>query len=103
MMSSGFPLLQFFAMRRRTFLSLAAAAPVGLRGQNTVLAEAKRRVRLGTVTAHVQGIDTDGAHLWVTAVDRPGAKGFLYRFSLPDGALEQVVEVGLDQDRKSVV
>ncbi|MEO5926362.1 MAG: DUF6454 family protein [Bryobacteraceae bacterium] len=44
-------------------------------------------------TNHVQGIDTDGTHVWVTSVDRPTSKGFLRMFSLVDGHLEKSVEV----------
>ncbi|MBC8167696.1 MAG: hypothetical protein H7Y20_17735, partial [Bryobacteraceae bacterium] len=43
-------------------------------------------------THHVQGIDTDGVHLWVTAVDRPTRKGYLFEFALKDGRLERSVE-----------
>ena len=49
-------------------------------------------------TAHVQGIDTDGQHLWVTSVDRPARKGFLEEFSVLDGHLERRIEVQ-DGDR----
>lgn len=52
-----------------------------------------RVLALQSKTAHVQGIDTDGKHLWVTAVERSTRKGFLYEFSLPDGKLERSVEV----------
>jgi len=44
-------------------------------------------------TNHVQGIDTDGTHLWVTSVDRPTRKGFLRTFSLMDGHLESSIEL----------
>jgi len=49
-------------------------------------------------TAHVQGIDTDGVHLWVTSVDRAARKGFLQEFSLQDGRLERSIELQ-DGDR----
>jgi hypothetical protein len=49
-------------------------------------------------TNHVQGIDTDGTHLWVTSVDRPTGKGFLRIFSLADGHLEKSIELQ-DGDR----
>lgn len=52
-----------------------------------------RTIRLDTKTAHVQGIDTDGRHLWVTSVDRTVKKGWLQEFSLPEGRLEKSVEV----------
>jgi len=44
-------------------------------------------------TAHVQGIDTDGNHLWVTSVDRASRKGFLQEFAVSDGRLERSVEI----------
>lgn len=49
-------------------------------------------------TNHVQGIDTDGTHLWVTSVDRPTRKGFLRTISLADGHLENSIELQ-DGDR----
>jgi hypothetical protein len=49
-------------------------------------------------TAHVQGIDTDGTHLWVTSVDRASRKGFLQEFAIADGRLERSIEVQ-DGDR----
>ncbi len=49
-------------------------------------------------TNHVQGIDTDGIHLWVTSVDRSTRKGFLRMFSLADGRLERSIELQ-DSDR----
>ncbi len=52
-----------------------------------------RTVALQTKTAHVQGIDTDGTHLWVTSVDRAARKGFLQQFAVSDGRLERSVEV----------
>ena len=47
--------------------------------------DAVRVLALEGQTHHVQGIDTDGDRLWVTAVDRPTAKGFLYEYSMKDG------------------
>lgn len=71
---------------KRLFLILAACGvlsaqpPVVLDGSHAQLILA-----LEGETHHVQGIDTDGDRLWVTAVDRPTAKGFLYEYSLRDG------------------
>ncbi|GAB4365625.1 MAG: hypothetical protein OHK0021_09240 [Bryobacter sp.] len=42
---------------------------------------------------HVQGIDVEGDQLWVSAVDRKTAKGFLYRIQLPSGKVQASVEV----------
>src|SRR6185295_7564734 len=44
-------------------------------------------------TAHVQGIDTDGVHLWVTSVDRASRKGYLQEFAVADGRLERSIEL----------
>ena len=79
-------------LQRRTFLSLVAGTPF-LQGQTPDLTKPERILPLRATTAHVQGIDTDGQRLWVTAVDRPTTKGFLYQFSIKDGSLEQTVEV----------
>jgi hypothetical protein len=49
-------------------------------------------------TAHVQGIDTDGVHLWVTSVDRATRKGLPQEFTVADGRLEGSVEMR-DGDR----
>ena len=48
---------------------------------------------LGAPTHHVQGIDTDGERLWVTSVDAPHRKGFLYEFSLAGGKLNRQIEI----------
>lgn len=58
----------------------------------------ERVLSLEGETNHVQGIDTDGAHLWVTSVDRPTSKGYLRVFSLQDGHLETSIELQ-DGDR----
>jgi hypothetical protein len=60
--------------------------------------EQVRILPLQAKTAHVQGIDTDGVHLWVTSVDRASRKGWLQEFSVSDGRLERSVEVQ-DGDR----
>ena len=48
-----------------------------------------RVLPLQSRTAHVQGIDTDGVHLWVTSVDRAARKGYLQEFAVADGRLER--------------
>lgn len=78
---------------KRGFLILAACGVIS--AQPPVVLEssgATRVVALEGKTHHVQGIETDGERLWVTAVDRPTAKGFLYEYSL-DGKLLRSVEV----------
>jgi hypothetical protein len=54
--------------------------------------------RMGVVTfseklEHVQGIDVDGTHIWVSSVDREARKGWLRRFDLRTGVLRNKVEV----------
>ena len=60
--------------------------------------ESVRVLPLQGKTGHVQGIDTDGVHLWVTSVDRATRKGRLQEFAVADGRLERGVEVQ-DGDR----
>jgi hypothetical protein len=57
------------------------------------VSEPVRVLALQGRTAHVQGIDTDGVHLWVTSVDRATRKGWLQEFAVVDGRLERSVEV----------
>jgi len=52
-----------------------------------------RVIELKGKTYHVQGIEADDAHLWVTSVDRSTQSGYLQEFSLPDGALIREVKV----------
>ena len=42
---------------------------------------------------HVQGIDVDAAHLWVTSVDKEAHKGYLHEFDRRTGNLIREVEV----------
>lgn len=83
--------------------AIAQTAPASL--------EQVRVLSLKAKTAHVQGIDTDGTHLWVTSVDRDSRKGWLQEFSLADGRLERSVEVqdgdryhpgGIEADAESI-
>ena len=50
-------------------------------------------IALRADTRHVQGIEVDGSTLWVSAVDSQNKTGWLFEFSLPDGALRRSVEV----------
>jgi hypothetical protein len=52
-----------------------------------------RVIELKGKTYHVQGIEADDAHLWVTSVDRNTQSGYLQEFSLPDGALIRETQV----------
>jgi hypothetical protein len=42
---------------------------------------------------HVQGVDLDGEHIWVTSVDSANHKGYLHQFNRASGAFERQVEV----------
>lgn len=42
---------------------------------------------------HVQGIDLDQTHVWVTSVDKQGHKGYLHQFDRATGKLERQVEI----------
>ena len=57
-----------------------------------------RELALRADTHHVQGIDTDGTRLWVTAVDAAARKGYLFEFSLEDGSQTRSIELQ-DGDR----
>jgi len=70
-----------------------------------------RTLRLEGKIFHVQGVDSDGEHVWVTSCDRAGRKAFLHRFSMASGALEQAVDItdgiryhpgGIDSDASSI-
>lgn len=55
--------------------------------------DAKSVTPLDGPTHHVQGIDTDGTHLWVTSVDSPTRKGFLFEFDLATGKRLRAIEI----------
>lgn len=70
-----------------------------------------RTLELKGKTYHVQGIDFDSQHVWVTSCDRPSRKGYLYQFSLTTGEQERVIEIqdgdryhpgGIDTDANSI-
>ena len=76
------------------FLVILAAVAAGSAAQTTPQAPVPVKVlALQAKTAHVQGIDTDGAHLWVTSVERATRKGYLQEFAVADGRLERTIEV----------
>jgi hypothetical protein len=52
-----------------------------------------RVTALQGVTYHVQGIERDETHLWVTSVDKDRHKGYLHEFSLPGGRHVRTVDV----------
>ena len=86
-------------MKAFVVLIILGALPSGGTAQANPETMAPVRVlALQAKTAHVQGIDTDGAHLWVTSVDRASRKGYLQEFTVADGRLERSIEVQ-DSDR----
>jgi len=80
---------------RATILVLAS---VVIASAQADVSKPERVLELQGQTYHVQGIDTDGLHMWVTSVDRPTSKGFLSVFSLADGRMENRIELQ-DGDR----
>ncbi len=42
---------------------------------------------------HVQGVDLDSRHIWVTSVDRAGHKGYLHEFDRHSGGLLRRLEL----------
>lgn len=42
---------------------------------------------------HVQGVDLDSEHIWVTSVDKEAHKGYLHEFSRATAKLERQVEI----------
>src|SRR6185312_8637882 len=94
-------------MRFLLLLGLAITASA----QTLDSSAATRILELQPVTYHVQGIDTDGVHLWVTSVDTPTRKGFRHEFLLKDGRELRHIELqegdrfhagGIATDRDSI-
>jgi len=86
-------------MKTFVVLTILGALPSGSAAQAAPQAMAPVRVlALQGKTAHVQGIDTDGNHLWVTSVDRASRKGYLQEFTVAGGLLERSIEIQ-DGDR----
>jgi hypothetical protein len=86
-------------VKEKSFLLLCLLAALATDGAAQANPEAPVKVlALQGRTAHVQGIDTDGVHLWVTSVDRAWRKGWLQEFAVADGRLERSIELQ-DGDR----
>ena len=75
------------------FLLLLAIAITAASAQTLNSSGATKILELQPVTHHVQGIDTDGVHLWVTSVDTTNRKGFLHEFLLENGRELRHVEL----------
>jgi hypothetical protein len=50
-------------------------------------------INLGAPLGHVQGVDLDPAHIWVTSVDTRQKRGYLYEFDRPSGRLLHQIEL----------
>ena len=104
----------FGACRTITCLLLAGLVSTGQQmARRESLSDWKlvRTLQLEGETFHVQGVDSDGEHVWVTSCDRAGRKAFLHRFSMASGALEQAIDItdgiryhpgGIDSDATSI-
>jgi hypothetical protein len=60
---------------------------------------------------HVQGVDSDGEHVWATSCDTAGRRAYLHQFSLASGAVERAIDItdgdryhpgGIDSDAESI-
>ncbi|MBL8233958.1 MAG: hypothetical protein JNL98_36015, partial [Bryobacterales bacterium] len=80
-------------MKWRYFAILVCALAAPAEDQKLSDWKAGAVVTLRTDVHHVQGIDIEGRTLWVSSVDAKAKKGYLSKFSLPDGALLAQVEV----------
>ncbi|MEI9974108.1 MAG: DUF6454 family protein [Ignavibacteriota bacterium] len=80
-------------MRLILLLLMPMAAAIGQTPAVLNAADAVRILELQGKTNHVQGIDTDGVHLWVSSVDSPGYKGYLQEFLLEDGREVRGIEL----------
>lgn len=75
---------------RRTFLAglVPGAALLSASGLQRIAI-----IPLAAETHHVQGVEILDGTAWVTSVDRPSRRGFLYAFSLKDGRLLRTQEL----------
>jgi hypothetical protein len=79
----------------RIGLFLLGFAAAALPGVPQALSDFKpvRTLALKGTTYHVQGIDFENGHLWVTSVDTPRHRGLLHEFSLISGELLRETEI----------
>jgi hypothetical protein len=80
-------------MRSFLILLMPLAAAFGQAPAVLNASDAGTVLQLHGKTNHVQGIDTDGVHLWVTSVETAGRKGFLHEFLLDDGREVRRIEI----------
>ena len=55
--------------------------------------DAQKILDLRGALYHVQGVDFDDRHIWVTSVDRPHEKGYLHEFDAASGELTRSLEI----------
>jgi hypothetical protein len=70
---------------------LAAGVAVGQSGIEG--ARLVHRLPLKGTVYHVQGLDLDAEHVWVTSVDKDGHKGYLHEFDRKSGVLVRQVDL----------
>lgn len=78
---------------RMLLLLLALAVPAFSQVQGIEHARLADTLELKGTVFHVQGIDLDAEHVWVTSVDQTARKGYLHQFNRRTGAFERQVEV----------
>ena len=78
---------------------VAALLPVSIAQQSGAVAQGVEHAVLtetkplnGTLY-HVQGLEVDAAHVWVTSVDKDGHRGYLHEFDRRTGRLERQVDL----------
>lgn len=79
-------------------LSLTAAAAQQSGAEAIEHAQLLGALALKGELFHVQGVDLDGRHIWVTSVDRAGRRGYLHEFDRATGAFLRRLEL-TDGDR----
>lgn len=77
----------------QAILLVASLLPVSALAAELAALKLNATIPLRATLHHVQGIDTDGKHLWVSSVWKDQKKGFLSKFELASGKLLVQVEV----------
>lgn len=70
-----------------------ATVHVSARAQEIEHARLAEVINLKGTVFHVQGVDLDAEHIWVTSVDSAAHKGYLHQFNRKTGKFEKQVEV----------
>src|ERR1700748_2803195 len=74
-------------------LGLTAAAAQELSAEAIEHAQLLGALNLKGELFHVQGVDLDSRHIWVTSVDRENHKGYLHEFDRATGAFLRRLEL----------